>query len=126
MTDFKSSIVDLGNATMTPLQFAAFYPRFLTIEPRLMDTEYDWSRCVYSEMQHNDRCFYLQCVSGIAASRGEQERLYAAMLAREDQEERYWWFSAVNRLDIMRALKTKPRLIDERRAQCNRQQAGGL
>jgi hypothetical protein len=47
----------------------------------------------------------------MAPVKGEYARVYSEILARGDQEERYWWLSAVNRLDIMRALKTKPQSL---------------
>jgi hypothetical protein len=56
----------------------------------------------------------------MALAKGEYARVYSEILARDDQEERYeyWWLSAVNRLDIMRALKTKPQSlhIEERKS----------
>ncbi|KAI1770581.1 hypothetical protein F4818DRAFT_446197 [Hypoxylon cercidicola] len=100
-------IVDLGIATMVPLQFSAVYPRFLTNEPRLVGDKFDWSQCAYSQTQEDDRSFYLQCIIDMAPAKGEHARVYSEILARADQEERYWWLSAVNRLDIMRALKTR-------------------
>jgi hypothetical protein len=100
--------VDWGTATMVPLQFSAVYPRFLTNEPRLVGDMFDWSQCAYSQTQKDDRSFYLQCIIDMAPAKGEYARVYSEILARDDQEERYWWLSAVNRLDIMRALKTKP------------------
>ncbi|KAI0964737.1 hypothetical protein F4678DRAFT_455113 [Xylaria arbuscula] len=101
-------IVDLGTATVVPLQFSTYYPRFLTNEPRLIGDMFDWSQCGYSDVQKADRAFYMQCITNIALQRGEQALHYAEVMARDDQEDRHWWLSAVNRLDIMRALKTKP------------------
>lgn len=94
---------------MIPLQFAAVYPRFLTNEPQERGDTFDWSECSYTKVQKEDRTFYLQCIRDMAAERGEYARMYAQILGREDQEERHWWLSAVNRQDMMRALKTKPR-----------------
>lgn len=96
---------------MVPLQFSAVYPRFLTDEPRLVGDKFDWSQCAYSQRQKDDRSFYLQCIIDMAQAKGEYALVYAEILARDDQEERYWWLSAVNRLDIMRALKTKPQSL---------------
>ena len=96
---------------MVPLQFSAVYPRFLTNEPRLVGDKFDWSQCAYSPTQKDDRAFYLRCIMDMARIKGGYARVYSEILARDDQEERYWWLSAVNRLDIMRALKTKPKLL---------------
>lgn len=104
----RSSILDLGFATTVPLQFSAVYPRFLTNEPRLEGGKFDWSQCAYSQTQKDDRAFYLQCIIDMAPEKGEYARIYSEILARDDEEERYWWFRAANHLDIMRALKTKP------------------
>jgi len=65
-------------------------------------------QCTYSQAQKDDRSFYLQCIIELAPAKGENGRIYSEVLARDDQEERYWWFAAVGHLDIMRALQTKP------------------
>lgn len=93
---------------MIPLQFAAFYPKFLTNEPRQIGDIFDWSQCYYSETQIQDRRFFLQCIKDRAPDKGRHAQIYAEMLSRDDQEDRHWWLSAVFRKDIMKALKTKP------------------
>jgi hypothetical protein len=93
---------------MIPLQFAPVYPRFLVNEPRLTHDGFDWPEFAYSQAQKDDRSFYLQCIIELAPAKGENGRIYSEILARDDQEERYWWFAAVGHLDIMRALQTKP------------------
>ncbi|ATY64096.1 kinase-like domain [Cordyceps militaris] len=103
-----SSVIDLGCASMIPLQFSTLYPKFLTNEPRQTGDTFDWSPCCYSEKQVQDRDFYLQCIKEIAPTKGLDAQIYAEILGREDQEARHWWLSAVFRLDMMRALKTKP------------------
>lgn len=104
-------VLDLGVATLVPLQFSPSYPRFLTNEPRLVRDTYDWSHCVYSPVQKEDRSFYLKCIADMAPAKGDHARIYSEILAREDEEERHWWFSAVNRRDMMRAWKTRPSLF---------------
>lgn len=100
--------MDLGIATMVPLHFSAVYPHFLTKEPRLVGDKFDWSLCTSSQAQKDDRSFFLQCIVDMAPAKGEYARVSSEILAHDDQEERYWWLSAVNRLNIMRALVTKP------------------
>lgn len=74
-----------------------------------MGDGFDWSQCAYSQTQKDDRSFYLQCIVDMAAAKGgEYARVYSEILSRDDEGERYWWLTAVSRLDIMRALKTKP------------------
>ncbi|KAI0430527.1 hypothetical protein F5Y09DRAFT_226845 [Xylaria sp. FL1042] len=106
--DGVECIVDMGIATMVPLQFSAVYPRFLTSEPRLIEGVFDWSCCGHSQAQKADRDFYLQCIIDMAPGKGKQACQYAEILALDNQEDRHWWLSAISRLDIMRALKTKP------------------
>lgn len=88
---------------MIPLQFAAVYPRFLTNEPQMTNGEYYWPNS--SQMMDRDRRFYLQCIGNIALARGGTAKTYYEVLQREDEVRRYWWFSAVSRLDIMRAVR---------------------
>ncbi|KAI1127471.1 hypothetical protein F5Y10DRAFT_194208 [Nemania abortiva] len=104
-------VLDLGHAAVVPLQFSTYYPRFLTNEPRLLGDTYDWSQCGYSEVQRADRAFYLQCIAEMALRRDELARTYAEIMAHDDQEDRHWWMSAVNRMDMMRALKTRPKTL---------------
>ncbi|KAI0103701.1 hypothetical protein GGR51DRAFT_524126 [Nemania sp. FL0031] len=101
-------IIDMGTATMVPLQFSAVYPRFLTSEPRQIEGVFDWSCCNHSKAQKADRAFFLQCITDMAPRKGEQACRYAEILALDDHEDRQWWLNAVSREDIMRALKTKP------------------
>src|SRR3954469_7282932 len=96
------SVIDWAFATMVPLQFAAVYPRFLTNEPQVTEHEVVWPR--NSAIMERDRQFYLQCIREIALSTGGAAQEYYKILAREDETERYWWLSAIGRLDIMRAL----------------------
>jgi hypothetical protein len=100
-------VLDLGTATLVPLQFSPAYPRFLINEPRLEGETYNWSHCAYSPVQEEDRSFYLKCVADMAPAKGGHACIYSEILARDDEEERHWWLSAVNRRDIMRALKTR-------------------
>ncbi|OAQ98759.1 hypothetical protein LLEC1_05794 [Akanthomyces lecanii] len=109
MNDRKlSSVIDLGCASMIPLQFSALYPKFVTNEPRKIGNTFDWSQCRYSERQIQDREFFLQCIKEKATTKGHDAQIYAEILGREDQEARHWWLSAVFRVDVMRALKTRP------------------
>jgi hypothetical protein len=104
-------MVDLGIATMVPLQLSAVYPRFLTNEPRIVGDKFDWSPCTYSQTQKDDCPFLSACIIDVAPAKGEYVRVYSEILAHDGQEERYEWLSAVNRLDIVRGLKTKPQLL---------------
>ena len=88
---------------MTPLQFAAVYPRFLTNEPQMINGMFYWPSS--SQIMERDRRFYLECIRKIASARGGIAINYYEILEREDEARRYWWFSAVTRLDIMRAVR---------------------
>jgi hypothetical protein len=44
----------------------------------------------------------------MAPTKGEYAQIYSEILASDDQDERHWWLSAVYRVDMMRALKTRP------------------
>ncbi|KAI0190542.1 hypothetical protein F4808DRAFT_444585 [Astrocystis sublimbata] len=101
-------IVDLGSAAVVPLQFSTYYPRFLINEPRLDGHIFDWSHCGYSDVQKADRAFYMQTITNMAPQMSKQAQQYAEIMTHDNQEDRHWWLSAVSRLDIMRALKTKP------------------
>ncbi|ATY58608.1 kinase-like domain [Cordyceps militaris] len=103
-----SNVIDLGFAQLVPLQFATFYPAFLTNEPRRTGDTFDWSSCSYSERQMEDRKFFLQCIKDLAPIKGREADVYFEILARDDQETRHWWLSAVSRLDMMVALNSKP------------------
>lgn len=93
---------------MVPLQCSPSYPRFLTKEPFWNGTSFDWSQCVYTHTQMLDRHYFLEYIKEMAALRGVDACIYAEILAREDHQERYWWFNAISRLDIMQTLKTRP------------------
>ncbi|KAF2016708.1 hypothetical protein BU24DRAFT_321689, partial [Aaosphaeria arxii CBS 175.79] len=93
-----------SNIIINNQKFSAVYPRFLTNEPRLVGEEFDWAPCAYSQTQKDDRSSYLQCIKDLAPTKGEYAGVYADILSRDNEEEWYWWLSAVNRRDIMRAL----------------------
>jgi len=63
------------------------------------------------------RIIFLQTAVFLPALHGREinsttdAHVYSKILARVDQEKKYWCLSAVNRLDIMRALKTKPQSL---------------
>jgi hypothetical protein len=95
-------------ATMVPLQFSPTYPRFLTKEPFWNGTNFDWSQCMYTKIQEGDRECFLECIKEMAALQGGNACIYAEILAREDQQEKYRWYNAISRIDIMQALKTRP------------------
>lgn len=88
---------------MVPLQFAAAYPRFLTNEPCLVNGKAHWP--LHSQTLERDRRFYVECIKKIVLSKGGIAQDYYEMLAREDKVQRYWWLSAVGRVDIMRAIR---------------------
>ena len=90
---------------MVPLQFAAVFPRFLTNEPRIIEDKVHWPRI--TDMMRRDRKVYLDCIKSIASRRDATANAYFNVLDRADEIDRYWWLSAVNRLDIMRAISTK-------------------
>lgn len=55
------------------------------------------------EVLAKDREYYLACIREYAEHIGGIANLYYDALAREGEEDRYWCFTAVGRLDIMRA-----------------------
>jgi len=99
------SVLDLGWADMVPLQFAAEYPRFLTHEPFQIHsgphprTVFDWQKR-NTHMMRRDRQFYLDCVRDKACSVGGIAQDYYQLLARPDECSRYWWFKAINQVDV--------------------------
>lgn len=101
-------MLDLGLTSHVPLQFSATYPDFLIREPELIGDTYDWSHCLYTEIQSADRGFYLHCIEALAPQKGILAMLYAEVLGRSDHEERWWWFRAVSRGDAMRAWQVRP------------------
>jgi hypothetical protein len=103
------SIIDWGFSAMVPLQYAAVYPRFLTNEPQIIRGAVIWPRI--TPTMDRDRQFYLQCIEDIASHRGGIAQDYYEILAREDEIERYWWLSAVGRLDIMKAMRSRNKAL---------------
>ncbi|KAJ3498919.1 hypothetical protein NLG97_g736 [Lecanicillium saksenae] len=103
-----SSVIDLGCASMIPPQFATFYPKFLTNEPRQIGDTFDWSQCRYSERQVQDRDFFLRCIKEKALAKGRDAQIYAELLGKEDQEARHWWLSVVYRVDMPNIIVDDP------------------
>ena len=86
---------------MIPLQYAAVYPRFLTNEPQISGGEVIWPN--ETAAMRRDREVYLACIQAIALDMGGIYQDYYNILARSDEVLRYWWLSAVGRMDIMKA-----------------------
>jgi hypothetical protein len=103
------SIIDLGCAEFRPFQFAAEYPRFLVHEPSKNDDgSFTWARhdskVVDIEVMRADRAFYLSCVEARARGEGGIVADYYTALARKDEISRFWWWTAVDRFDVHKAM----------------------
>jgi hypothetical protein len=80
------------------------YPKFLTHEPV---NGHAWERNTRNtEQMERDRAFYLQCIKERADQEKEDGMLmeYYRVLSRDDEIDRYWWFTAASRIDVHRAM----------------------
>ena len=115
--DHNVTLIDLGFMHLEPLQLAAYFPRFLTHEPSSVDEDcpFDgrmegkaWVRGwgqQDTEQMAKDRKWYKKCVWTVTENEQDERtkslmRLYARVLEREDEVERFWWMQAMQRVDI--------------------------
>lgn len=115
--DHNVTLIDLGFMHLEPLQLAAYFPRFLTHEPSSVDEDcpFDgrmedkaWVRGwgqQDTEQMAKDRKWYKQCVWTVVQNEQDSRtkrlmRLYAQVLEREDEVDRFWWMQAMQRVDI--------------------------
>lgn len=55
-------------------------------------------------MMKRDRQLYLDCIKERASSEGGIARDYHQLLARFDENGRYWWFKAISESNIYEAM----------------------